>query len=808
MFELLSPAGSFDSLKAAVQNGADSVYLGGSFFSARASACNFNNEELILAIKYSHIRGVKIFVTVNTSIKEKEMADFINYTDFLYKINVDALIISDIGVMNVLKKRYPNMELHASTQISCTSLKDALELEKIGFNRVVLARELDLDEIKEICKKTNLDIEIFVHGSLCVCYSGNCLMSSLLGTRSGNRGRCAQPCRQKYKLINTTKNMEIKNLNGSFLLSPKDLCSIENIEKILQSGIKSLKIEGRMKKKEYVATVTSTYRKAIDNFLQNKETTDKEILIKNIKTIFNREFTSGYLMKKNGSDIMNLKSPKNVGLKVGEVLEYSEKTHLLKIKLFDTLSKGDCINLGGGNIGRILKNKKILQSAKKDEIVEIDFIKNVKKGSIIYKTFDKNLMENIEKIEKETIEKKRIKIKTNLYIKTGHKIKLVLDEKEFFSEEIIQKAKDKKDIREIKENILQKLSKTKNTPFDFEFEKVVIDDDAFVPVSVLNNLKRYALSMYENKILNSFERKINYSKENLPFKKEEIKDLGLITLKVKRNVSLNIILKNIDYFSKYIKEIYTEDFLNLKKYYDLFKLKNITILYSAPGILRNDDYEKLKNYLKNIDKDIFSKVAISSFGQKSFFIENFNTKEFNIDTYFNIYNSNSIKFFVNNFNSKNITLSQEINKEEIKQMISNLDEIYKNICIDMIIYGYSRSMITEYCPMGVLTKNCHKDRRNVECAKSNYVLKDAENREFRLFQDIFCRTEIRNHTPIDLREKIKEIFSLGVKRVRFDFTNENEIEIFKILKQTIDFLEKDKKITTNKNFSHFYKSVD
>lgn len=801
MFELLSPAGSFDALKAAVQNGADSVYLGGSSFSARASACNFNNEELILAVKYAHLRGVKIFVTVNTSIKEKEMNDFINYTDFLYKINVDALIISDIGVMNVLKNRYPNMEIHASTQICCHSLKDAIELEKFKFNRVVLARELNLDEIKEICKKTNLDIEVFVHGALCICYSGQCLMSSNLGTRSGNRGKCAQPCRQKYKLIDKEKNIEIKNIDGSFLLSPKDLCTIENIEKILKTGVKSLKIEGRMKKKEYVAIVTSTYRKALDNFLKNKETKDKKTLVKNLKTIFNREFTSGYIMKKNLSNIINLKSPKNIGLKVGEVLEYNEKTHRLKIKLFDTLSKGDCINLGFGNIGRIIKNEKILESATKGETIEIDFIKNVKKETTIYKTFDKNLIEDANKTVKEGLENKRIKIKTQLFIKTFEKIKLILNEREFFSKEIIQKATNK---RADVENILQKLSKTKNTPFDFEFEKVVVDKDAFVPVSVLNNLKRYALEMYETEILNSFERKINYIKEDFNFNFNFKKDFGKITLKIKENEKLDLFLKNIDYFSKYIKEIYTEDFFNIKKYYDILKLKNIKLIYSAPSILRNNDYEILKNQLKNIDKSIFSKVGISTFGEKSFFKENFFTKEFNIDTYFNIYNSHAIKYFINNFNTNNITISQELNKDEIKEMIFNLDEIYKkNICIDMIIYGHSRSMITEYSPIKYLTKNYNKNT-------NSYILKDSLNREFPIFEDIFLRTEIRNYKALDLRENIKEIFSLGVNRVRFDFTHEDKFEIFKILKETIDFLEKGKKITLKEKpyLSHFYTSIE
>ena len=357
MFELLSPAGSMESLKAGIQNGADAIYLGGSSFGARAAATNFDNDELIEAVKYAKLRDVNIFVTVNTSIKETEIEDLISYTDFLYKIGVDAIILSDIGIAEVLRKRYPNMELHASTQISAHSLNDVLELKQVGFDRVVIARELGIEEIKEICDNVDIDIEVFIHGAICVSYSGQCLMSSMLGDRSGNRGRCAQPCRQSYKLINKTTG-KIINVNGNYLLSPKDLCSIENIEKILDTGVKSLKIEGRMKRPEYVAVVTSRYRKAIDNYINNKITTDKKTLKEDLEAIFNRKFTSGYLMSKNGSDIINLDKPNNVGVKVGEVLSFNPKKNKLKIKLSGKLSKGDGINLGGGNMVESLKTEK------------------------------------------------------------------------------------------------------------------------------------------------------------------------------------------------------------------------------------------------------------------------------------------------------------------------------------------------------------------------------------------------------------------------------------------------------------------
>ena len=802
MFELLSPAGSMESFKAGIQNGADAIYLGGSSFGARAAATNFDNDELIEAVKYAKLRDVNIFVTVNTSIKETEIEDLISYTDFLYKIGVDAIILSDIGIAEVLRKRYPNMELHASTQISAHSLNDVLELKQVGFDRVVIARELGIEEIKEICDNVDIDIEVFIHGAICVSYSGQCLMSSMLGDRSGNRGRCAQPCRQSYKLINKTTG-KIINVNGNYLLSPKDLCSIENIEKILDTGVKSLKIEGRMKRPEYVAVVTSSYRKAIDNYINNKITTDKKTLKEDLEAIFNRKFTSGYLMSKNGSDIINLDKPNNVGVKVGEVLSFNLKKNKLKIKLSGKLSKGDGINLGGGNIGRIIKDGEIFDCGVAGDIVEIDFIKNIKPKTPVYKTSDKQLVDNANKSFKEGIENKKINLKCEIFIKVGYKIKFNLENIEIFSDEIIEKANNKE--AEI-DKIIERLSKTGGTPYNFIFNNIFVDKNAFIPVSVLNNLRRKAIEKYEEYRLDFSAKRIIYPYDNYSYLKGEKVFNGKITLKVHNNSQLDTILENPN-ISEFVKEIYTEDFTLLEKYYSKFKTLGINIIYSALGVIRNEEYYVLEKYLSKINSDIFNKVQISTWGSKNFFKSKFGTKKFNIDTYFNIYNSYSLKFFEKYFDAEDITISQEINKFEIKNLLDKSKE--RNSNVDMIIYGHTRSMLTEYCAMGVLTKDCHKDRRCSECARSDYILKDNENREFRLFQDIFCRTEIRNHLTLDLRENIKEIFELGIDRVRLDFTYENSDMVYSILKECINFLKYQKIIKNSSAFKgHYVNSVN
>ena len=802
MFELLSPAGSMESLKAGIQNGADAIYLGGSIFGARAAATNFDNDELIEAVKYAKLRDVNIFVTVNTSIKETEIEDLISYTDFLYKIGVDAIILSDIGIAEVLRKRYPNMELHASTQISAHSLNDVLELKKVGFNRVVLARELSIEEIKEICDNVDIDIEVFIHGAICISYSGQCLMSSMLGDRSGNRGRCAQPCRQSYKLINKTTG-KIIDVNGNYLLSPKDLCSIENIEKILDTGVKSLKIEGRMKRPEYVAVVTSRYRKTIDNYINNKITDDKKALKEDLEAIFNRKFTSGYLMSKNGSDIINLDKPNNVGVKVGEVLSFNFKKKKLKIKLSGKLSKGDGINLGGGDVGRIIKNGEIFDSGLAGEIIEIDFLKDIKPKTPVYKTSDKLLVDNANKSFIEGIENKKINLKCEIFIKVGQKAKFILENIEVYSDEKIEKAKNKG--VEI-DKIIEKLSKTGGTPYKFVFDNIFVDKDVFVPVSVLNNLRRKAIEKYEEYRLDFSGKRIICPYQHFDYPNGKKVFNGKITLKVHKNFQLDKILENPD-ISEYIREIYTEDFTLLEEYYNKFKTIGINLVYSALGVIRNEEYSILEKYLSKINNEIFNKVQISTWGSKNFFKSKFGTKKFNIDTYFNIYNSYSLRFFEKYFDAEDITISQEINKFEIKSLLNKSKE--KNANVDMIIYGHTRAMLTEYCTMGVLTKDCHKDRRCAECARSDYILKDMENREFRLFQDIFCRTEIRNHITLDLRENINEIFELGVDRVRLDFTYEDSDMVYRILKECVEYLKYSKKFNYKNVFKgHYINSVN
>ena len=314
MIELLAPAGSFEALKAAVEAGADAVYLAGEKFGARAYAENFAGEKLLEAVEFAHLRGVAIHVTVNTIIADSELDEFAEYLKFLRRANVDALLVQDLGAALLTKKFAPEIPLHASTQMTIHNSAGVRALAELGFSRAVLSRELTLDEIKKICRESPIETEIFIHGALCVCWSGQCLMSSLIGGRSGNRGRCAQPCRLPYELVDDA-GKNLLSSAGKYLLSPKDLNTLELLPELIETGVTSLKIEGRMKRPEYVATVVKVYRDALDKNFSTPE--DKRKLAQ----IFNRDFTTAYLEKNPGKNLISDMKPNNRGVLIGRVAE-------------------------------------------------------------------------------------------------------------------------------------------------------------------------------------------------------------------------------------------------------------------------------------------------------------------------------------------------------------------------------------------------------------------------------------------------------------------------------------------------------
>ena len=776
--ELLAPVGSFDALKAAVQNGANAVYLGGKDFSARASANNFDREELIEAVKYAHIRDVRVFVTTNTLIKQDEIEDFVEYAKFLYDIDVDALIMQDIGVAMLIHDLLPDFELHASTQMVAHSLEDVQYLESIGFKRVVLARELTVDEIKYICDNTNVDIEIFVHGALCVCYSGGCLMSSMIGNRSGNRGRCAQPCRQKYTMIDISTGEEIHS-NGEYLLSTKDLNTIEDVDKIIETGVLSLKIEGRMKKPEYVATVINSYRNAIDEYQATKKVNISTETMEDLYTIFNRKFTKGLILGEVGEDVMNSNVPNNQGLYVGKVVDYNKKAKRLKIKLEGTLKKGDGINLGGGTIGRIIKGKEIAQIGYKGETIELDFIGEARKNQPVFKTSDTNLIDKAQKTYTQDKEFAKSLIDAEITIKLGEYPELKLIDKNNNSvtvkgDKLVEKALK---VALGEEKIETQIKKLGNTPYELDDLKINLDEGVSMPISLINQMRREAIELLDEARIPVKDRAYKDSKIKYSPKKyaKDTNSNSKIRVKINNIEALKSII-NLD-----VDMIYYEDVATLEQAMAMATANNKKLIYSAPRIVRNKEYKRLEKSNEYCKEN----VQISALGQVKYYKENSENVSFDVDYYLNPFNSETINHYKKE-GATTVCISQELNIHEIKETTK-----YTDMEIETVAYGYIPMMLSEYCPMGVVARSCKKDKRCATCKESKYVLRDFKGEEYRISQDLFCRSTIYNSIANCLINNLDELSDAGINVFRLDFTHESPELISKITKAFINTVNND-----------------
>ena len=787
--ELLAPVGSFDALKAAVQNGANAVYLGGKEFSARASANNFDRDELKEAVRYAHIRGVQVFVTANTLRKQNEIEEFLEYIKYLYDIDVDAIILQDIGMARLVKELLPDFEIHASTQMVAHSLEDVLYLQNIGFDRVVLARELNIQEIEHICKNSNVDIEVFVHGALCVCYSGQCLMSSMLGNRSGNRGRCAQPCRQKYELIDIYSG-EVINTDGEYLLSPKDLNSIQDIDKVIEAGVHSLKIEGRMKRPEYVATVIGSYRKTIDEYMETKKINVSDETMNNLYTIFNRKFTKGYLFGDVGEDIMNSNRPNNLGLYIGKVVDYNRKAKRLKIKLENILKKGDGISIGGGTIGRIIKsNGDIANIGYKGETIELDFIGDAKRNQIIYKTSDSDLLNTVQKTFEEDTENVKVSIDAKIEIKLGKKPRLTLCDS-FGNTTTLEADKEVEQAMKValsEEKVVTQISKLGNTSYIINNITVDMDDNVSLPISILNQIRRDAIeSLSEERV--AIKNRAYKNKEIAYNPKSFVRD---------DEVKLRAKVKNIEQLKaivnyKEIDAIYYEDINTLDEAKTIANENNMNLIYSVPRVLRNKDYK----ILNKLDKNSNIEVQTGNLGCVSLFKDN----GIYIDYYLNSFNSETINHYKQE-GAKTICISQELNLTEIKETLKHTDAE-----IESVVYGYTPLMISEYCPMGVLVRDCKKDKRSAICNKSVYALKDSKEEVFRITQDIFCRSSIYNSKPLCMIDDLIDVKNSGINVFRLDFTFEDASQVKEVVEAHIEVINNDFEMDTKAK--QFYNSLD
>lgn len=718
--ELLAPAGNMDAFLAAIEAGADAIYIGGYTFGARAFANNFSDDEIIKCINYAHLYGVKVYITVNTIVYEKEVDLFLNYIDFLHRNNVDAIIIQDLGMFDLVRKVYPNLELHASTQMHIHNLNGVLNLQKWGAKRVVMARETSYEALKEIKKHTSIELEVFVHGALCVSYSGQCLMSSLIGGRSGNRGKCAGTCRQQYSLIDDNGK---KYNEDSYLLSTRDLNTLEDIGKLIELGIDSFKIEGRMKRAEYVYLVVSIYRKAIDNYLKYKETRITEDDILELKKIYNRKFTKGYLF--NDKNIMNTYRPNHLGIKIGKVIKKDKNS--IYIKLNNKLINGDGIRFlnkvedDGLIISQMYINKQKVISAKENDVIEIKGNINCDNGATVIKTTDKEQMDKLNNlINKRT---RKVSINGKVIVKQDEFMKITLNdgknEVTFISDEKPQLATNKP---LMKEDIEKQIKKINDTIYTFRNLEIYTDNRSFVPLSKLNEIRRGAIELLDQKRLYNIEYKKCSYNIDLPNFNTVNKE--------------NILIRNKDMYSK----------IKSKKFNELYLPD-----YLYNGI--NDDRKVLKlSRIQNENRKYDTPVLVGEIGSI--------IKDCYTDFSFNVVNSYTVAF-LHSIGVNRVTLSQELNDEEIKELIDAYIKRYqKNPNLELIVYGREEMMISKYNILKNLDNHNH------------YFLMDKYKNRMPILVNNDIMT-IFNYNVRDKKDKFK-YFNMGINYVRYEYLDEKK----------------------------------
>ena len=799
--ELLSPVGDFECLKAAVQNGANAVYLGASSFSARAKATNFDNNELIDAIKYAKLRNVSVHLALNTLIKNEEFNDAVKLAVDAYNAGVDAIIIQDLGLATYLRKNYPDIVLHASTQMTVHNLDGVLQLKKLGFSRVVLSRELSLDEIKYIRENTNLELEVFIHGALCISYSGQCLLSSMIGGRSGNRGLCAQPCRLPYELIEEQNNKS-SVLDKGYLMSPRDNFGMEFLPELIKMGINSFKIEGRMKTPTYVGVVTKHYRKYIDLVLNNinldnnslKDLINKNLSQKNSETnltdkeeitqVFNRGgFSTGHFKPTPNKELIFKDKPNNMGIYVGTISHINENKGHLKLKLENTLSIGDRISINNESytVSELMIDNKNYDSLDKGTTVKIGRMKGkISVGNKIYRIETSKLNKAISPTFKEDKNFRKVNLFGKIILKENTPISFkVWSEEKFYSGLTVEITTDtipqpalNKPIS--KEKIFEQLSKTGNTEFSFTDIEIVLDDNLFVQMSILNDLRRNVLEKLENQVLNTHSHNLAFS---------EISNLE------KANLNTTINNTHTENENKPISLL-----LNIiNPAYAYNDLNGINKLYIPLNYFINSKYETILNTLTstfntyvymphilkiNKQKFIDFERIISKYDIKGFVISHFSQLElvqkynlelianFNLNTYSNVSINN-----LNNFNFSCFTSSVELEKEEINQLNQN-----SSIPSEVIVYGKIPVMTNGYCYLGKSNK-CYKECTRKCENNSRFYLKDRMDFEFRIIPDnTSTLTTIYNSKTLSVKYD-----DIVCNSIRIDILDESLDEIQNII---------------------------
>ena len=761
IMELLAPAGTMENFMAALESGADAIYLGGKVFNARAHAANFGIDELREAVRLAHILDVSVYVTVNILIGDKELKDLEQYIKDLDSIGVDAIIVQDLAVAEIAKRVAPNIHLHGSTQMTAATLDAVRFYESLGFTRVVLARELSLKEIQHICKHCKAEIEVFVHGALCVCYSGQCLMSSFIGGRSGNRGACAQPCRLPYELLDS-KGESVLPKHEAYLLSPKDLNYSEHMNELVAAGVTSFKVEGRMKKVSYVRQVIGTYREILD------EASIHENQRKALASGFNRGFSTAYLEDTVGRQMMTVVAPNHQGKPIGE--SYTKKGEVY-LSLTEPIEQGSLVKILQSNGSVTYYTVDDEWTCVSDTLYKGRPAEGLAVGQLYLASTPKNT-------KSRGLQEFTRKYDMSVYLSVGSngetnytELTAILDSglSVTVTNEYVPAIANK--VPTSLEKVTEQLGRLGNTLFRLSY--VDIPDGPYMwPASVLNALRRDAVTALETALIThhveswqalqvtgdvdyDFKAQHELSYDTCPMISARVDEIEGVKAAISGGAQK--IVFGGDRLSRipYALSIYDE-------VARLCAQSDVICTFATPRVVKDDEVEAYKHTLEAIVQAHPDSISIHVPQALLWLRELGYTGAIEADTGLNIFNTPTLHFW-EQLHISCVNPSQELTLKQITELAK-----HSHVPIETMIHGYTEMMISEYCAIASFVGTGSKVNCPMPCVKESYSLKDRKGEIFPIRTDPYCRMHIMNSHEMDMRAYVPMLLQKGISILRID----------------------------------------
>ena len=761
IMELLAPAGTMENFMAALESGADAIYLGGKVFNARAHAANFGIDELREAVRLAHILDVSVYVTVNILIGDTELKDLEQYIKDLDSIGVDAIIVQDLAVAEIAKRVAPNIHLHGSTQMTAATLDAVRFYESLGFTRVVLARELSLKEIQHICKHCKAEIEVFVHGALCVCYSGQCLMSSFIGGRSGNRGACAQPCRLPYELLDS-KGESVLPKHEAYLLSPKDLNYSEHMNELVAAGVTSFKVEGRMKKVSYVRQVIGTYREILD------EASIHENQRKALASGFNRGFSTAYLEDTVGRQMMTVVAPNHQGKPIGE--SYTKKGEVY-LSLTEPIEQGSLVKILQSNGSVTYYTVDDEWTCVSDTLYKGRPAEGLAVGQLYLASTPKNT-------KSRGLQEFTRKYDMSVYLSVGSngetnytELTAILDSglSVTVTNEYVPAIANK--VPTSLEKVTEQLGRLGNTLFRLSY--VDIPDGPYMwPASVLNALRRDAVTALETALIThhveswqalqvtgdvdyDFKAQHELSYDTCPMISARVDEIEGVKAAISGGAQK--IVFGGDRLSRipYALSIYDE-------VARLCAQSDVICTFATPRVVKDDEVEAYKHTLEAIVQAHPDSISIHVPQALLWLRELGYTGAIEADTGLNIFNTPTLHFW-EQLHISCVNPSQELTLKQITELAK-----HSHVPIETMIHGYTEMMISEYCAIASFVGTGSKVNCPMPCVKESYSLKDRKGEIFPIRTDPYCRMHIMNSHEMDMRAYVPMLLQKGISILRID----------------------------------------